>query len=171
MLPTKLFLTALMLTLGLSVPSFADVKNGETYKCGSQGNVTVNVTTNGTAGDCTVSVTQGGVTSPTTTGTPGSTAGSATESGSMTVPDGDGGPTCRVHNGKLQYQNSSGEWIDAGAPRKSRQNQAEHLTAGEPAPRAGTLRSPSYPDWPMRVGDLAPWDGMLSPGEEVISLP
>lgn len=153
----------------------ADVKDGETYKCGSQGDVTVSVTPNGTTGDCTVTTTQAGTTSNSATGTPGATAGSCTESGSMTVPDGDGGPTTRVHDGKMQYKNSNGDWVDCGAPRKPKPKQpagVDYLHAGEPAPHGGVLRAPGQLDWPMLTGDLAPWNGYLwGPGDDVTSLP
>lgn len=130
MLPKKSLILVRLLSLAFLLaclaPSVrADVKDGETYRCGTQGNVTVDVTTNGTTGDCTVTVTQNGTTSNSATGTPGATAGSCTESGSMTVPDGDGGPTCRVHDGKLQYKNANGDWIDCGVPRKPKPKRAD----------------------------------------------
>jgi hypothetical protein len=179
------FACAMLALVSLAPSVRADVKNGETYKCGSQGNVTVSVTPNGTTGDCTVTTTHDGTTSNGATGTPGATAGSCTESGDMTVPDSDGdgpdtaGPTTRVNDGKLQYKNANGDWIDCGAPRKQPKRTGslwEQVRAGDPAPFTGRLYYQLSPgddvtSLPLLQGDTVPYDGFMSPGEEVTSLP
>lgn len=169
----------LMLVFGfaLSAPVRADVKNGETYKCGSQGNVDFRVGES-QFHDTFVSASQnGGSPSATVDGTHGATEQSTSEAPEMTVP---GGPTVRVHNGKAQYKNANGDWIDCGRPRKKRTRQqtlTEYLVAGDTAPFEGTLREANtapgddVTSLPLQAGDVAPFDGWLTPGEEVTSLP
>lgn len=174
---SKLCLLALAL---LTPTAFADVKDGETYKCGTQGNVTFSVSPVGTTGDVSVSITHDGHSSPSVTGTPGAAASTCSAAPEMTPTDGDpnttdDGPTVRIHNGKAQYKNSNGDWIDCGAPRKKDKKRgtpsANYVTAGSPVPCDGVLRANGQPVLPLLTGDIAPWDGYYFPGDDVTSLP
>jgi hypothetical protein len=174
----QLLTLSLLLVFGFafSVSARADVKNGETYKCGSQGTVDFYVGET-QFHDTLVSASQnGGSPSPMVSGTHGATERSTSEAPEMAVPN---GPTVRVHNGKAQYKNAAGDWIDCGRPRKQTK-QAQSLWvevhAGDTAPFTGTLHYTGAPgddvtSLPLLAGDVVPYDGFMSPGEEVTSLP
>lgn len=171
------FLSAALCVLAFAASAWADVKNGETYKCGSQGNVDFRVGES-QFHDTFVSASQNGnPPSPTVNGTHGATEQSTSEAPEMTVPN---GPTVRVHNGKAQYKNANGDWIDCGRPRKPKAQRSntfwEQVYAGDSAPFTGTLHYQLSPgdevtSLPLVQGDVVPYDGFMSPGEEVVSLP
>lgn len=172
-------LLILALLVGLSSSVFADVKNGETYRCGSQGNVDFYVGET-QFHDTLVSANQnGGPPSPMVSGTHGATERSTSEAPPMTIPN---GPTVRVHNGKAQYLNSEGEWIDCGRPRKKPKRVGflgvemyVAVSPGETTPFAGTFYYVASPgddvtSLPLQAGDVIPFEGFY-PGEEVTTLP
>jgi len=101
--------------------SMAEVSNGNKYKCGPNGTVTANVSVDATANTANVTFTRDGDESSSTTGSPGGSGGDTVEDtgGTMKETNADGEELeCRVSDGKWQYKNSNGDWIDAGSPRK-----------------------------------------------------
>lgn len=170
------FLSAALCVLAFAASAWADVKNGETYKCGSQGNVDFYVGES-QFHDTFVSASNATGNSPLVDGTHGATERSTSEAPEMTVSN--GGPTVRVHNGKAQYKNANGDWIDCGRPRKQTKRARslwEQVQAGDSAPFTGKLYYQLGPGddigtMPLQMGDTVPYDGFMSPGEEVTSLP
>jgi hypothetical protein len=162
----KTTLLSLFTLVAFAVGARADVKDGEKYKCGSKGTVTVSVSLNATVNTVDFSASQGGETSPEVTGTPGTSGGNtASDTPATSIPD---GPTVRAKDGKMQYRNDDDEWIDCGRPRKRKNSAAQlgsqsgslYLTAGSPAPHGGILQVPGQLML-IGKGDLAPHDGWL----------
>jgi hypothetical protein len=172
----KRILLSLIALMTAATVATAEVKDGEKYKCGPNGTVTVSCSLNPTVGTVDIPVSHGGNDSPTVTGTPGASGGNTCDaSPSMSVP---GGPTFRVEpgTGKAQYKNDKGEWVDCGGPRKNSFGQLPgnfYLTAGDTAPHDGILNpGGDITSLPLQAGETAPYDGWFfaTAGEEVTSL-
>lgn len=141
----KAFITLAAALLALCLPTSAEVTNGDKYKCGPNGTVTVTITVDATTNVAHVTVSKGSQTSNTATATPGASSSQQTptaeNSGEChldhdTDPDTDDLET-RIHDGKFQYKNSTGDWIDAGRPRKKDRAGPNGGTSPWRAPRSG----------------------------------
>ena len=122
----KVFFALAATLLALCMPSSAEVTNGDKYKCGPNGTVTVSITVDIATNVAHITVSRGNNTSNTATATPGASSSQAAPTAEDSAEcrlDHDGDPTTgdlvtRVHDGKFQYQNANGDWINAGCPRK-----------------------------------------------------
>lgn len=174
-----LFLAAL---LALAGSLFADVKNGDTYTHGGV-SVTVTITARPSFNDVQVTYKSAGTNSGPHTGTPGSNSSSANptaEAAGQSTPL--GGNRFRVHGGKMQRKNGSGEWVDMGRPRKGARGGIQWVRAGDYVPRDGVLRpdeapldgreqgaDPNASPIPVKAHDTFPFDGWF--GDDVTTLP
>jgi len=86
-----------------------------------------------------------------------------------------GGKEFRFHNGKLQYKNDSGDWVDIGRKRKAIPAGAQYIRAGVPLPCDGRVRPTMLPGAPWveaTAGSARFYDVYFLPaGDDVTTLP
>lgn len=97
-------------------------------------------------------------------------------SGTMTNAAGE---QFRVRNGRLQKKGADGKWRNmrkVPKPKKGSTTRSstfgwQRMSAGDAATEPGFLSSRAFGEVHLSVGDVAPFDGMFLPGDEVVSLP
>lgn len=84
----------------------------------------------------------------------------------------DGG-TFKWENGRLKEKQADGTWKTLKKKKKTggKRGSMEYLRAGDVAPHDGVLWNPGTPELPLLQGDVAPYSGYFSPGDDVVSLP
>ena len=84
-----------------------------------------------------------------------------------------GGKNFRFKNGKAQYQNASGGWVNLGRKRSGNMGQggSEYITAGNPMPDDGLMRTVGSNNWvPTTAGRTYGYD-VFWIGDDVTTLP
>lgn len=193
MIPKRLMILISML-LALVIPAFTQTNTNNYggvgggsggsgapddsyWSDGAGGTTHLDVTENPQGGVWTTATSAGGFTNAAN-----GTAGPDTPSGLDTCRNSDtmtnaSNEQYRVKDGKLQKK-INGRWktLKKVPKPKNKNSTSQHsfgtqyLTAGTPAPFAGTLHGASV-TVDLQTGDAAPFDGWLTPGDEVVSLP
>jgi len=176
------FLSSIAALLAMAVVTFADVRDGSSYRSGGV-SVTVSITARPNFNDVQVTYRSSGQTSGPHAGTPGNGSSSANPTASDAASSNPlGGERFRINGGRMQRLNASGQWRSMGRPRKTQGAGAEWVRAGDPVPRDGVLQPDELPldgieqrvdplgaPIPVKAFDLAPFDGWF--GDDVTTLP